>query len=244
VSTAIATNTGVSLLGGRNHFLLRRLHSLTGLAFGGYLLIHLIVNATIAQFASGHDMYQVQVGKIHSLPMLWALEWGLIYLPITFHAVYGTWMIFTCQPNVTSYPYAKNWFYLVQRISAVIIVLFIVFHVLALKYGLMGATLEFDPTAASSTIHRHMTAGWWVAWLVYPIGIIASCFHLANGIWTAGITWGLTVSAGAQRRFGAACAGLFALTIILGFTALFASLDPDMAGRTDATAHAQEPHTP
>ena len=34
---------------GQYHFLLRRLHSLTGIVFGGYLVVHLLINATIAQ---------------------------------------------------------------------------------------------------------------------------------------------------------------------------------------------------
>jgi len=62
-----------------------------------------------------------------------------------------------------------------------------------------------------------------ITWFVYPIGILASCYHLANGFWTAAITWGLTVSAGAQRRWGLVCGGLFVITLIFGFTALFAA---------------------
>jgi len=63
-----------------------------------------------------------------------------------------------------------------------------------------------------------------ITWIVYPLGILASCYHLANGFWTAAITWGLTVSKGAQRRFGYACGALFALTFVLGMTALIASV--------------------
>jgi succinate dehydrogenase / fumarate reductase, cytochrome b subunit len=69
-----------------------------------------------------------------------------------------------------------------------------------------------------------MTAYWFVAYLIYPLGILASCFHLANGLWTAAITWGLTISAGAQRRWGGVCAGVFALTLVFGFVALAGSL--------------------
>src|SRR5438067_3581213 len=119
LSTATATTAPdltVPLLGGHHHFLLRRLHSLTGIIFGGYLVVHLLVNATIAQLGT---VYQVQVNKIHDLPMLWALEWGLIYLPILYHTVYGIWITATGQPNVNRYPYAKNWFYVLQRISAI-----------------------------------------------------------------------------------------------------------------------------
>ena len=221
MSTATASDRTVPLLGGRNHFLLRRLHSLTGLIFGGYLVVHLIVNATIAQAGS---VYQWQVNKIHELPLLWALEWGLIYLPILYHTVYGIWITLTGQPNSLSYPYAKNWFYLLQRISAIIIVLFMVFHVFSLKYGLFGDALTFNPKAASASVHEHMTTYAWIAWIVYPLGILASTYHLANGLWTAAITWGLTVSAGAQRRWGFVCAGLFVLTLLLGMTALVAAV--------------------
>ena len=49
MTTATANDYTLPLIGGRNHFLIRRLHSLTGIVFGGYLVIHLLVNATIAQ---------------------------------------------------------------------------------------------------------------------------------------------------------------------------------------------------
>ena len=221
-TTATASDFTVPLLGGRQHFLLRRLHSLTGIVFGGYLVVHLIVNATLIQGGVGeNDVYQLQVNKIHDLPFLWAIEWAFIFLPIIYHTIYGIWITLTGQPNVGAYGYAKNWFYLLQRISAIIIVAFMIFHVLGMK-GLFGHTLAFDPEHAASSAAAHMHSSWVVAWLVYPIGIIAACYHLANGFWTAAITWGLTVSNGAQRRWGFVCAGVFVLTLVCGFLALAA----------------------
>jgi succinate dehydrogenase / fumarate reductase cytochrome b subunit len=211
------------LIGGHQHFLLRRLHSLTGIVFGGYLVVHLLVNATIAQLG---NVFQVQVNKIHDLPFLWAIEWTLIYLPIIYHTIYGIWITMTGQPNVNSYPYHKNWFYTFQRLSAIVIVLFMIFHVLSLKYGAFNwwsPALQFDPHAAAATVHAHMKTSPWVAWFIYPLGILASCYHLANGIWTAGITWGLTVSAAAQRRWGYVCTGLFFVTLGCGIIALVAA---------------------
>jgi succinate dehydrogenase / fumarate reductase cytochrome b subunit len=227
VSTATATDLTVPTLGGRHHFLLRRLHSLTGIVFGGYLIIHLLVNATIAQ---GKNVYQTQVDKIHDLPFLPVIEWAFIYLPILYHTVYGVWITLTGQPNIDRYRYTKNVFYVLQRGSAVIIVFFMLFHVLALKYGLFGANLAFNPhRGALKTVAQHMEASFFNTSFVYPVGILASCYHLANGFWTAAITWGLTVSAGAQKRWGYACAGLFALTLIAGMVALVAAarLDPN-----------------
>ncbi len=227
LSTATAPDYAVHTIGGSKHFLIRRLHSLTGLVFGGYLVVHLIINATMAQMG---DVFQNQVNKIHDLPLLWAIEWGFIYLPILYHTVYGIWITITGQPNVGNYKYAKNWFYTLQRLSAMIILLFMVFHILSLKYALFGVNLSFDPHRAAATVHRHMTVSPLIAYVIYPIGILASCYHLANGFWTAAITWGLTVSAGSQKRWGYVCGGIFVFTMICGFIALWASLNPDLAG--------------
>ena len=221
MTTATASDLTVPLIGGRYHFLLRRLHSLTGIIFGGYLVVHLIVNATIAQMGT---VYQVQVRKIHDLPFLWAFEWGLIYLPILYHTVYGIWITLTGQPNVTHYPYAKNWFYLLQRLSAVFIVIFMVFHVLSLKAGLFGQNLVFDHTRALETVRIHFDQSPFISYVLYPLGILSSCYHLANGIWTAAITWGLTISESAQRRFGLVCAGLFVLLFSAGMISLVAAI--------------------
>ena len=190
--------------------------------FGGYIVIHLLINATL--FQSG-AMFQKQVEKIHSLPFVLALEWLFIYLPIVFHTVYGFVLIVTARLNVADYPYGKNVHYTLQRASAVVIVGFILFHVLAMK-GFLGAGLAFryeNGEAARSTA-QHINAHWALAWVVYPIGILASCYHLANGFWTAAITWGLTISAGAQRRWGIVCAGLFVLTFGCGMLAWYAAV--------------------
>ena len=36
--------------------------------------------------------------------------------------------------------------------------------------------------------------------VLYAIGVLSCVFHLANGIWTMGITWGLWVSPKSQKR--------------------------------------------
>ncbi len=204
------------------HFLLRRLHSLTGIVFGLYIIIHLIVNASLIQ-GRNPDVFQEQVNKIHSLPFLLAIEWVMIFIPIIFHSVYGIWITLAGRPNIGNYPYAKNIFYFAQRASAVIIVLFLLFHVLGMK-GFLGSYLEFEPGLASASTARHINAHWLIAFLVYPLGIAAATFHLANGFWAAAITWGLTISKASQRRWGLVCAGIFALTFGCGLTAWIAAV--------------------
>ena len=84
---------------------------------------------------------------IHGLPLLPLVEWTFIYLPILYHTFYGFWIIATGQPNVDRYRYGKNWFYLMQRISAIVLVFFMIFHILGMK-GVFGAethdALKFD----------------------------------------------------------------------------------------------------
>lgn len=244
VTTAHATQTsddpsrpGFSHFLNKHRFTLRRLHSLAGILFGGYVVVHLLVNATLLEaafpsiFGARTDVYQQQVDKIHQLPFLVALEWGAIYLPLLFHAIYGTLIAFSGRINVDRYSYGKNWAYTAQRITSFVLLAFLAFHVLTMKGVFVGPfadKLTFAPQNFSTiTTVNHMHAAWWVGWVVYPIGILAATFHLSNGFWTAGVTWGLIITARAQRLWGIACVGLFAFTTFCGFAALGSALATD-----------------
>jgi succinate dehydrogenase / fumarate reductase cytochrome b subunit len=225
----VASQYALPAIGGEYHFLFRRMHSLTGILFGGYIVVHLLINATLLEGSRGVEatVFQQQVDKIHSLPWLVAIEWVAIILPLIYHTVYGIWITATGQPNVGGYGYAKNWFYLAQRVSAVILVFFIAFHVLSMKIG--GTSFTFVPhDLATESTALHLQYSWLVGWVVYPIGILAGTFHLANGFWTAAITWGLTTTATAQFRWGLACVGLFIVTTLAGFGALAGGLGIDL----------------
>ena len=64
----------------RNEFLIRRLHSLTGLVFGGYMMVHLLTNASIL---GGAAMFQKNVLAIHGFgPALVVLEFTALTLPL------------------------------------------------------------------------------------------------------------------------------------------------------------------
>lgn len=71
--------------------------------------------------------------------------------------------------------------------------------------------------------------------LFYLVSVLGLVFHFANGMWTAAITWGMTVTVAAQRRWGWICTavglGLAALSVaaIVGFW----TLDIDEARRIE-----------
>jgi succinate dehydrogenase / fumarate reductase cytochrome b subunit len=221
------------VMAGHRPFILSRLHSLTGILFGGFVMIHLLITATLVEgYREGaqQTVFQKQIDRIHSMPFLAASMWVFIFLPILYHTVYGLWLTYVGKPNLNLYPYGKNVFYLFQRVSAVLLVAFIVFHVTAMR-GWWAASLKFDPSQATETTVSHLNVSWLIGWFVYPVGILAACYHLANGFWTAAISWGLTVSAGAQRRWGWICVAVFVLTLACGMTALVAALTPAATAR-------------
>jgi succinate dehydrogenase / fumarate reductase cytochrome b subunit len=182
----------------RHEFLIRRLHSLSGLIpVGAYMCVHLLVNATVLDSPA---TFQTQVNRIHSLgSLLPVVEWGFIFLPILFHAIIGVVIIRGGLPNTSNYPYAKNFRYTLQRATGMIAFVFIVVHVLHMhQLGDAVGGGKFDPHHATSSAASALSDVF-VA-IAYAIGVLSCVFHLANGLWTMGITWGLWTSAAAQRR--------------------------------------------
>jgi succinate dehydrogenase / fumarate reductase cytochrome b subunit len=50
----------------------------------------------------------------------------------------------------------------------------------------------------------------------YIVGILSATFHLANGIWSFSIVWGLSIGPKAQRRMMWVSAALFVVLSIFG----------------------------
>lgn len=212
----------------RHEFLIRRLHSLSGLLpIGAYMTFHLVANASVL---SGPGTYQANVYKIYSLGVLLPfVEWTFIFIPILFHAIVGVAIVLGMVPNTGNYPYTANWRYSLQRWTGVIAFAFIMWHVFHMR-GWFHAELwhtyidrplggaNFRPYDAASTAGLALQNPIVVA--LYAIGILSCVYHLANGIWTFGITWGLWTSPTAQSRALSVC-GVFGIVLaIVGLGAL------------------------
>jgi succinate dehydrogenase / fumarate reductase cytochrome b subunit len=67
------------------------------------------------------------------------------------------------------------------------------------------------------------------------LGVSLLVFHLANGLWTAAITWGITITTTAQKRWGYVCAGLGVALMIAAWAAVigFMTLDPAKARQAE-----------
>ena len=232
----------------RHDFLIRRLHSLSGLVpVGAYMCVHLLTNASLI---GGASVFQNNVFAIHSLPLLPVIEWTFIFLPILFHAVVGVWISRNGKSNLQQYRLAGNRRYTWQRITAYIAIVFIFTHVFHLHGWFQNewwlkniaeplGMAKFRPYNAASSLSQALAgptvlAG--IAWAIfYTIGVLACTFHLANGIWTAGITWGIWLTPKSQRRASIACT-IFGIFIgAAGLSSLVAakSIDATKAAITE-----------
>ena len=228
---------------GRHEFLIRRLHSLSGLIpVGAYMVVHLLTNASIL---NSYSSFQKNVYTIHSLGVVLPIvEWAFIFLPILFHAIFGVVIIYGGSSNWGTYRYGSNFRYMMQRLTGMIAFVFIVWHVFHLHgWFHFEAWLDtakqyfganFKPYNASSTLGAAMQPGGIGNLLVpaaYAIGILACVYHLANGIWTMGITWGAWTTPKAQQRASKACAVFGIALAVVGLSALggAANVDVDAA---------------
>ncbi|MCA9258566.1 MAG: succinate dehydrogenase cytochrome b558 subunit, partial [Planctomycetales bacterium] len=208
----------------------RRLHSLSGLIpVGAYMCVHLAVNASVL---NGAGTFQENVYNIHKLGRLLPLvEWTFIFLPILFHAIIGVAIIQGGLPNTTQYPYAANRRYTLQRVTGIIAFVFILIHVFHMHgwfnhsdswmknvVAPLGGG-KFDPFSATSTAGTALSGMLAVA--IYVVGVLACVFHLANGLWTMGITWGAWTSEHAQQRASWVCGVFGVLLAAVGLSALF-----------------------
>jgi len=251
----------------KHHFLLRRLHSLTGIVpIGVFLVAHLTTNSTIlwgainSRAAQGVDpavvegvgettfrqvgTFQHEVSFINeAVPFLILIEITL-WLSIAFHAILGVYYARTGKSNTKRYEYQSNWRYTLQRISGYFGIAFIFYHVATLRWGwtfLIPGGTKWDYEYASSTLAmalRGSESGDWtvpgvIVSLFYLVGVSLLVFHFANGLWTAAITWGLTITAKAQRNWGYVCAALGAGLMAAGWGALFGFLFLDVQAAND-----------
>jgi succinate dehydrogenase / fumarate reductase cytochrome b subunit len=211
------------------HFLLRKLHQLTGiLPLGVFLLEHFYTNSkamgSVAAGKSGEQLINEAVADLQSVPYIIFVEVLGIFLPLIYHAVYGLIITREARPNVGSYDYGRNWMYFFQRVTGVILFFFIAFHVLNFRFGMIPNLNEISvaehPEMAFRIVRDEFRI-WWIMF-IYVIGIVSTTFHFANGLWLFLVDWGITIGQRAQRLSGYLCAALGVALTVVGINAALA----------------------
>jgi succinate dehydrogenase / fumarate reductase cytochrome b subunit len=215
----------------RHQFLIYRLFSLCGIVpVGAYLVVHLATNALVLESPAA---YQRAVYSIHGLPLLTIVEWTFIFIPLLFHAAIGLLILAGSIPNATHYPNVSNIRYTLQRATAIIALLFILWHVFHM-HGWIHAEwwigpirsfpepftgANFRPFNAASTAAQALES--WLVVALYAVGLLATVYHFSNGVWTAGITWGIWTTPSSQRGASYVCLVLGILLSVVGLGSLW-----------------------
>ena len=199
-------------------FALRKLQSLSGfLPLCVFLMFHLVANAVI-MISPGY--YYKFINTMATIPGLIVIELVIIFLPLILHGCMGLYIVLTGRNNPRRYPYFRNWAFLLQRISGVVIFAFLIYHVLTIKYGSdhSAATMILSLNAQFNTT--------WSA-IFYVIALICVSFHVCNGLWGFAINWGILVGMRAQKVFGYVCIVLFIILLIFWMCVLASILGLD-----------------
>jgi succinate dehydrogenase / fumarate reductase cytochrome b subunit len=207
-------------------FVLRKLHQLSGIVpLGLFLLEHFYTNS---KALDGAAHFNDAVKDLQAIPYILFVEIGGIFIPLIYHAVYGLVITIEARPNNLNYPYPRNWFYLIQRITGVILFLFITFHVLNFRFGMLPGlntiSVAHRPDLAFDIVSREFRLV--PIFLVYMVGITATVWHFANGIWLFAVDWGIAIGERAQRLTGYACIAFGAVLLAVGINAAVAFIRP------------------
>jgi succinate dehydrogenase / fumarate reductase cytochrome b subunit len=231
----------------RHRYCPRRIHAILGVALGLFVVAHLAIAVT----GLWPERYQNLVNQIHRLgPALWVIELALVFIPLLIQVGYGLRMLVKVGMAYHTDKKSRggDLRFFLQRLSAVVLLLFLGFHVATMhRWGFhllhemtgmnalkgYAATGQFHPDGQafqstaiairsywSPDAARH-PANLFVA-SFYAIGIWAVCYHLANGLATSAMAWGITVTETSQRRCALLCLGIGVALTLTGTAAWYA----------------------
>ena len=209
----------------RHRYCPRRIHAMLGVVVGLFVVAHL----AIAMTGLWPERYQSLVNLIHRLgPALPVIELALVFIPLLVQVGYGLRMLLKIGMAYHTDKKSRggDLRFFLQRLSAVILLLFIAFHVATmhrwgfhLLYEITGmdalkgyeAAGLFHPDGQAFQSTATAIRSYWSPDSIrhpanlfvvgfYAIGIWAVCYHLANGLATSAMAWGITVTETSQRR--------------------------------------------
>lgn len=105
--------------------------------------------------------------------------------------------------------------FLVQRVTGVITLIFIAWHVWETRVqAALGQEVNFNMMADI------LSSPFMVAF--YLVGVLSAVFHFANGLWSFFVSWGLTVSPRSQKISTYVTMAVFVALAIVSVRTIFA----------------------
>jgi succinate dehydrogenase / fumarate reductase, cytochrome b subunit len=217
MSTASPASSSLATVGARqarSGYLRARLASALGiLPLGVWTIGHIWHNLSAFQ---GADAWQSAVTEFPH-PIAQAVTAIVVLLPIAIHAVWGVARIATSRPNNVRYGLYANLKYLLQRLSAMGLLLFLGAH---LWRALLQPRLVQGHAEAFADIAREVHFNT-PTLVVYVLGTLAASYHLANGAQTFCMGWGIVTSQRGLRRLEGAALTLFLAVLLMSWAAVY-----------------------
>ncbi|MEP0814716.1 MAG: succinate dehydrogenase [bacterium] len=208
----------MSQTSGKYAFLLRKLHSLSGIIpIGVYLLEHLFSNGMATR---GPESFDKIVNLLTGLPFLLVIEFAVIVVPILFHGIYGLFLTYEHQPNAAQYNYYRNWLFHFQRWTGIIMLIYIGWHVYTTRLMSIITGQHMSYEFMNNLLNNPTWGGF--AFVFMIIGLASTVFHFSNGVWNFLIKWGITPGPDSQKWSLAFCTVVGWAMFFWGLAALFA----------------------
>lgn len=166
---------------------------------------------------NGAEAWQTSVTS-YSNPFAQAFTFLIVMLPLLLHTGWGLVRIFSFRPNNNRYNNYGNLKYLVQRIAALGVLAFLGAHIwLAFLYPrlVLGHAEAFSDIAREMHYHGPTL-------VVYLLGTLGTAYHLANGIQTFCMGWGILASERSMRRFEPVSILIFLVLLAMSWAVIFA----------------------
>lgn len=218
---------------------LKRLHSLTGVVpVGAFLLEHFFTNSHALEGAASFDR---AAGFLAGLPYVTLLEAFGIWIPILFHMVLGLVIAASGQVYLRRQRHERFIHYVLQRVTGVFLVVFIVFHTWFTRFN--------DEAMSAPSLYEYMRVHLSnpAIFAFYVLGVVSASYHLGNGLFGFAIHWGIVTGERAQKRVGqfglvfALVLSLVGINAMLGFLGRGVHIFP-RSHVTEATVAVPEPH--
>lgn len=160
---------------------------------GVWTVAHLFNNLSAFR---GAAKWQEDVTEYRN-PLVFAASAIVALLPLALHTVWGISRLASVQPtNVVRYRFFSSFKYALQRLSAIGILFFLGAHIwLAMLHPRLTTGRPETYADISHEMHHHLPT-----LVVYLLGTLGVSYHLANGLQTFCMGWGVVSSQRALRR--------------------------------------------
>ena len=179
-----------------------------------WTILHLWNNLAAFQGAAA---WQSQVTE-YTHPLAQFATLVVVLLPLVLHILWGLVRMKSARPNNLRYGFFGNLKYAVQRLSALGVLAFLGAHVwlAMLQPRFVQHHAEYFGDIAHEMHHHGPTL------VVYLLGTLGATYHLANGLATFTMSWGVVASRKALKKVEMASYALFVVLLAMAWGAIYA----------------------